>query len=468
MSYRAALVFVALVVFAPARAQAQGSADAYFEFLMARKLEAEGNNPGALAALQRAAAADPSSAEIRAEIASYYLRRNQRAEAEKAARAALALNEKNVEANRTLGLILTAAVESTNERSATAQTMATAEEAIGYLERAAGGLPTTDVQVHSMLGRLYIRTGVPQKAIASLTKVLAQNPSSVQFRLSLAQAYAAAKDLKSAMGVLEEVVEDEPRVAAALAQYQEQAGLVAEAAVTYTMALAVQPNNRELKVRRIAAFYNAKDYARAVGFAAEARKQHPDDLRFARLQARALFDAGDRSGALAVLESTAKSNPTDTQTQFALVDLYSDAGRSPEAERLLRQILVIEPRNANALNYLGYMLANRGEQLDEAITLVRRALETDPANGAYLDSLGWAYFRKGDLDAAEKYLAAAAERLPDNSEVQEHLGDLHLRRGRLQDAIAAWTRALDGDGQDIDRSALEKKIGDARRKLARE
>ena len=114
-------------------------------------------------------------------------------------------------------------------------------------------------------------------------------------------------------------------------------------------------------------------------------------------------------------------------------------------------MLQLEPGNADALNYLGYLLAERGEQLDEAIRLVRRALDADPGNPSYLDSLGWAHFRRGDVDEAEKYLAPAAAKLPRNSVIQDHLGDVHARRGRWQDAIAAWTKALEGDGNDLDR-----------------
>src|ERR1043166_6278115 len=87
---------------------AQGPVDPYYEFLMARHLEAEGNNAGAMAALERAAAAEPKSAEIRSEVAAFYYRRNQRDMAEKSAKAALALDDKNIEANRILGLIFAA------------------------------------------------------------------------------------------------------------------------------------------------------------------------------------------------------------------------------------------------------------------------------------------------------------------------------------------------------------------------
>jgi tetratricopeptide (TPR) repeat protein len=463
----ASVVVAFLVGLVPGAGEAQGAAasNAYYEFLMARRLESEGNIQGALAALERAAATDPGAAEIRAEIAAFHLRRNQRPEAEKAAKAALALDEKNVEGNRALGLIYAAA--SDEARSPSPQAATYLADAITHLERAVAGSPAPDLTLHYTLGRLYIRSGATDKAVQSLTRVLSLNPGSVQGRLALAQAYAASDDLTSAINTLEEVIAEEPRVAAALGQYQEQDGRFTDAAVTYTMALALQPTNRDLKFRRVAVLYSAKDYTRAATFAAEARKQHPEDLRFPRFQARALFDAGDRSAAIAVIESTAKAFPKDSATQFALVDLYADAGRTNDAEKVLRQVLVVEPSNANALNYLGYLLASRGDQLDEAISLVRRALDSDPENGAYLDSLGWAYFRRGDLNEAQKYLAAAAERLPTNSEVLDHLGDLHARRGRLQEAITAWMRALDGDGQDIDRAAVERKLQDARRQLTR-
>lgn len=458
-------LIVALVAgLAPDLARAQGTADAYFEFLMARRLESEGDNRAALAALERAAAADPKSAEIRAEMAAYYARRSQRPEAEKAAQAALAIDQNNVEANRVLGNLYAATVEGSTQPRPTADTVKALELAVMHLERAMAGQTGTDANLLYTLGRMYTRSGDTEKAVQVLTRVLSQNPNSMQGRLALAQAYGASRDLKSAIGVLEEVLDEDPRVAEALGQYQEQSGLLTEAAATYTLALQLQPMNRNLKFRRIAALYNAGEFGRAAGFAGEARKQHPEDVRFPQLQARSLFDSGDRTAALSVMESTAKAFPKDISTQYTLADLYSDAGRAQDAERVLRQVLASDPNNPNALNYLGYHLAVRGDQLDEAVRLVRRALDAEPNNAAYLDSLGWALFRRGDLAEAEKYLGAAAQQLPQNSEIQDHLGDVLARRGRLDEAIAAWTRALEGDGSDVNRAAIQKKITDAQAK----
>jgi tetratricopeptide (TPR) repeat protein len=95
---------------------------------------------------------------------------------------------------------------------------------------------------------------------------------------------------------------------------------------------------------------------------------------------------------------------------------------------------------------------------------VQRALDADPGNPSYLDSLGWAYYRRGDMEQAEKYLSPAAQQLPRNSTIQDHLGDVLARRGRWQDAIAAWNRALATDDGEVNRGTIEKKIQDARGK----
>jgi tetratricopeptide (TPR) repeat protein len=451
----------------PASVAAQ-SAEAYLEFLMARRLEQQGDQAGALAALQRAAVADPKSAEVKAEIAGFQLRRNRRPEAERAAREALTLNDDNIEAHRVLGQIYAAVADTLNGRSQAAQLESAANQAIAHLERVvADTTSVVDLTLPYTLGRLYLRVGNTAKAVEALTRVVNQNPNSVQARLLLAQAFAASDDVKGAVETLDAIVEDEPRVASTLAQYQEQAGLLKDAADNYTRALALQPMSRELKFRRAAVMFSAKEYERSATFAAEAQTQHPDDLRFPRLHARALFAGGSADKAFSVLEPTARAFPRDANTQFALADLYNDSGRDRDAERTIRQFLTVEPDNADALNYLGYLLADKGRALDEAIKLVERALDADPNNPSYLDSLGWAHFRRGDFEQAEKYLTPAATRLDNNAVIQDHFGDVLAARGRIQDAIAAWTKALASEGEGIDRTVVQKKIDDAKVRLNR-
>ena len=114
-------------------------------------------------------------------------------------------------------------------------------------------------------------------------------------------------------------------------------------------------------------------------------------------------------------------------------------------------MLARDPENAAALNYLGYMLAERGERLDESVGYLKKALQIEPENGSYLDSLGWAYFKADKLDLADDNLKRAADQLKTNSVIQDHYGDVLFKLGRYDEAIAAWTRALAGDGDSIDR-----------------
>jgi tetratricopeptide (TPR) repeat protein len=223
-----------LVVAAPARAQVR--VDPYFEFLSARHLEAEGDTAGARAALERAAAADPTSAEVRAELAAFHMRQNDIDAAEKTAREALALDAANVEAHRVLGLILSAYAESAEENNTAAQAPAYVKEGIEHLEKVAstpGG--STDLNLQYNLGRLYLRNGDLDKAVERLQSVVDQNPYSIQARLSLAQALGAAKRNDEAAQVLAPAVEDEPRLNSTLAQFYERAA--------YERALAANPKD---------------------------------------------------------------------------------------------------------------------------------------------------------------------------------------------------------------------------------
>lgn len=134
--------------------------------------------------------------------------------------------------------------------------------------------------------------------------------------------------------------------------------------------------------------------------------------------------------------------PEDEDISFSLAAAYERLGQLSHAEATFRRLLQANPSNAAALNYLGYSFADRGENLQEAKELIEKAVSLDPFSGAYLDSLGWVYFRLGDLDRAEKYLTEAATLEPFDPTVQEHLGDLYRARGEMVNAEKAYRRAL--------------------------
>ena len=182
----------------------------------------------------------------------------------------------------------------------------------------------------------------------------------------------------------------------------------------------------------------------------------------------AVLESQERyADAAAILKDLIAREPDDASLVYQYANALDKSGRPADAESALRALLARDPNNANAMNSLGYMFAERGERLDEAVDLLHRALKIEPENPSFLDSLGWAYFRQGKLDLADGPLSTAAERLPDNSVIQDHLGDLRFRQQRFADAIAAWKRSLAGDGDSIDRAAIEKKLRDAHARVKR-
>src|SRR5207248_5013064 len=169
-------------------------------------------------------------------------------------------------------------------------------------------------------------------------------------------------------------------------------------------------------------------------------------------------DADRGAQAVKVLQDAQAKFPADQSISFELGAGFDKQKRFADAEAAFKLVLARDPDNAAALNYLGYMLAERGERLDESVRYIKKALELEPENGSYLDSLGWAYFKADKLDLAEDSLRRAAEQLQTNSVIQEHYGEVLLKLGRLDEAIAAFTRALSGDGDSIDRADIDRKI----------
>jgi len=159
----------------------------------------------------------------------------------------------------------------------------------------------------------------------------------------------------------------------------------------------------------------------------------------------------------AVLRGWVDKEPDAVEARYRL-GIYLDRTGSPaRGEDELWKVLAQNPRHAPTLNYLGYALAGRdGARLDEALALVRRAVEVDRWNGAYRDSLGWILFRMGRLDEARTELEQAVLCYPFDPEVLEHLGDLYAASGDEDSALTWWTRAL--EARPVDGEALRVKI----------
>jgi tetratricopeptide (TPR) repeat protein len=127
------------------------------------------------------------------------------------------------------------------------------------------------------------------------------------------------------------------------------------------------------------------------------------------------------------------------------------------------------------MNNLGYSLAERGVRLDDALKLIKKAVELDPQNGAYLDSLGWVYFKMGQYQIAEENMHKALERQPTDPSLHDHLAQLYEKTSRLKLAAAQWDLALHEyqksnpvDYEPGDMERVEKHLESARVRLARE
>jgi tetratricopeptide (TPR) repeat protein len=216
------------------------------------------------------------------------------------------------------------------------------------------------------------------------------------------------------------------------------------------------------------AYEKLRQFDKAIAMLRQARTLSPADPLVEVRLARSQEDAGKGDEAVRTLQAAVAKFPKEPAVKLSLASTFERERKYSDAEAIFRQMIAEDSKNADALNSFGYMLAERGQKLDEAVGLVQRALAIAPDNGAYLDSLGWAYYKQNRLDQAEAPLRKAAEQLPTVSVIQDHLGDLLSKRGLLEEAIAAWQKALDGDGESISRSELDDKIKSARQKLGRQ
>ena len=361
-----------------------------------------------------------------------------------------------------------------------------------------------DARTLYLLSQAQRRAGDMKGAEDTARRVISQNAKSAWGYYALAE---ALEERHQFQGVVDELmpamatVDDPSILLPHLAFAYQELGNNDKAIATFEEARRHSPKDANIAAYLAEADIAGKKYSAALDATRAGLAEHPDDVRLIRLQAQALRHTGKGGDGVALLERAVKAHADDPTAYIALAQMYADTDRNadavrllqdakekfpsdssivfelgsqfdrakryPEAEATFQQIIKADPENAAALNYLGYMLAERGERLDESVTLLKKALQLEPENGSYLDSLGWAYFKADKLDLAEDNLHRAADQLRANSVIQAHYGDVLLKLGRYSDAIVAFTRALDGDGTEIDRGEIDKKIKAAKQKLTK-
>jgi len=385
-----------------------------------------------------------------------------------------------------------------------------------------------DWQTYLRIADIYRKSGKFDLALESLKKAQSMAPDSLEAPYNIAAVYQAQGRYDEAIQVLQDLLKKSEKPDNSYTQpeknnrsvFLERLGTIyrdnnnnPQALETFRKMLALGDENAERGYQQIIDTYReSKQWQQATDAAKEAVQKLPNNRSLKMVYAAQLSDMGQPDAGLQQVKALLKGTPDDREVYIALSQMYSRLKRWPEAEEALdkaeqlstkdedkeyvyflrgstyerqkkyepaeemfRKVVTGDPQNATALNYLGYMLADRGVKLEEALGFIKKAVDLDPANGAYLDSLGWAYFRLGKYESAEDTLIKASQRIGTDPTVQDHLGDLYQKTGRLRLAAAHWERALsewnktvaaEVDQNDVAR--VQKKLESAKMKLAKE
>ncbi len=244
-------------------------------------------------------------------------------------------------------------------------------------------------------------------------------------------------------------------------------------------AVAADPENRDLKLMLAGELADQgkadEGLALAKGLLNNTEKDRIVWLTLAQMDTR-LRRWKDAEEDLNKAEALTTNNMADRVYLLFLRGALAERQKHYEpAEQFFRQALDMNPTNAMVLNYLGFMLADKGTKLPEALKMIRKAVELDPMNGAYLDSLGWAYFKLGEYELAEENLREAVERDQTDPTVHDHLGDLYEKTGRIRLAAAQWelsiaefSKSAPADVEPSEVAKVQHKLENARVKLAKE
>jgi tetratricopeptide (TPR) repeat protein len=296
-------------------------------------------------------------------------------------------------------------------------------------------LQPDDANAREKLASSFILTNQRTKAVEMLEQLIKQHPEKYQPYDLLAQ-----------------ILDDEARSLQRAKRLDEAKAMFVKVAANYEQSLLINPNHAGTYLRLAELLLGPiKDADRAVKILIEARRRFPGAPEIVYYLALAQREAKQIQQAVATFEEALHEAELDQDTEIVNAKFYFNYGATAEqaglyekAADLLRKSIALDPANAaEAYNYLGYMWADHNMYLDEAEDMIKRALQIEPDNGSYLDSLGWVEFRKGRFDQALADLLRAAKNMEhEDTVVFEHIGDVYLKLNRVQQALEAWQKAL--------------------------
>ena len=299
-------------------------------------------------------------------------------------------------------------------------------------------LQPDDANAREKLATGFVLTNQRDKAIEMLEQIIKEHPEKYQPYDLLAQ-----------------VLDEEARSLQRANRIEEAKAKFARVAANYEQSLLINPNHAGTYVRLAELLLGAlRDPDRAVKLLDDARRRFPGAPEIVYYLGIAQREAKQSQQAVATFEEALHEAQIEEDDDFVNAKFYFNYGAAAEqaglynkAADLLRKSIALDPENsAEASNYLGYMWADHNMNLDEAETMIRRALQSEPNNASYLDSLGWVEFRKGQFDRAlDDLLRAVKAAGREDPVVFEHIGDTYLKLNRPPEALEAWQKALSLD-----------------------
>jgi tetratricopeptide (TPR) repeat protein len=296
-------------------------------------------------------------------------------------------------------------------------------------------LQPDDANAREKLATGFILTNQRGKAVELLEQIIKEHPEKYQPYDLLAQ-----------------VLDDEARSLQRENRLDEAKAKFAKVAANYEQSLLINPSHAGTYLRLAELLLGPlKNPERAVKFLAEARRRFPGAPEIVYYLAIAQREAKQTQRAVATFEEALHEAQLDPDNEIINAKFYfnygvtaEQAGLYEKAADLLRKAIAFDPANAaEAYNYLGYMWADHNMHLDEAREMIQRALQIEPNNGSYLDSLGWVEFRQGKFDQALADLLLAVKNLDrEDPIVFEHIGDTYFKLHRVPEALQAWQKAF--------------------------
>jgi tetratricopeptide (TPR) repeat protein len=290
------------------------------------------------------------------------------------------------------------------------------------------------------------------KSLADSTARRSYNQKEKGIRIELlerlANMYRQADRSQEAVDTLKDIINLEPQVGpqmtAEIIETYRQGKEYTKAEQEAEVAVKKWPSDRAVHLAhaRVQADMGKVDPA-----AAEVKKLiDSKNEREMNLELAQLYDKGKKYDELGkVLDAAEKLSNSQEEKQtiwFMRGAMYEKMKNLEKSEAEFRKILKVSPDSAGTLNYLGYMLADRNQRLNEALEMIQKAVDQDPNNGAYLDSLGWVYLKLGRLPEAETNLRKAIEFTPRDATVHDHLGDVLIKESKVREAVAQWEVSL--------------------------